>query len=216
MTITMNGTNKRNNDPWVPLPDVIDDDDTSVLPSLPNDPLHEMIDSEKYIQTLETKLKKIMKSKKGGEPSSREIISSLALFHEDQMKRYIEESTTSSFNSMNIDEQIAQISFVQRKLHPEKQPLNAEEILELVRADILARTYEECFNEEISRVTEASSESSGGGSITPTTTNVTNQEDSHEAVQMALSSSENLNGEGTQPTENWANFEQMNNDLDST
>lgn len=153
-----------------------------------------------------------MKSK-GGEPSSREIISSLVLFHEDQMKRYIEESTTRSFNSVNIDDdQIAQISFVQRKLHPEKQPLNAEEILELVRADILAHTYEECLNEDTSRVTEASSETSVVSSVRPTT----NLEGSNTAVQITKSSSENLNEEGPQPTENWANFEQKNNDLDST
>ncbi|CAL1526166.1 unnamed protein product [Lymnaea stagnalis] len=141
---------KRNNDPWLPL-----DEDLTTLQNLainpiPANPLHQMIDSEKYIQSLEQKLKKISKARQG-EPTSHEIISSLALFHDDQMRRYIDDTNINSFTSTGTsanDEPTTPLAFMQRKLHPEKQPLNAEEILELVKEDILDKTFEEILEKK--------------------------------------------------------------------
>ena len=42
-------TEKRNNDPWVPLPQP---ECTTAIDDVPQNPLYNMIDSERYIQSL--------------------------------------------------------------------------------------------------------------------------------------------------------------------
>ncbi|BFZ06975.1 hypothetical protein BsWGS_10014 [Bradybaena similaris] len=136
---------KCNNDPWTPLPEVEPATPQPGIAPAPENPLSKMIDSERYIQTLERKLAQLSKSREG-EPSSRDIITSLALFHDDQMRRYISQTDIIDFGLASYsrsDEAMPPSSFVQRKLHPEKQPLNAEEIAELVKEDVLAKVFEE-------------------------------------------------------------------------
>lgn len=65
------------------------------------------------------------------------------------MRRYISQSDMIDFDLASCsrsDEVMPQSSFVQRKLHPEKQPLNAEEIAELVKEDVLAKVFEETMS----------------------------------------------------------------------
>ncbi|KAH9489106.1 hypothetical protein Btru_057696 [Bulinus truncatus] len=139
---------KINNDPWTPLTvDSISVEQSTFLVMSLENPLHQELDSEKYIRSLETKLNKLTKVK-NAEPSARDIISSLTLFHDDQMKRYVDDlSIDHGFHSdiTYSEEFINPLSYVQRKLHPEKQPLCAEELLELLKEDILAKTFEDSF-----------------------------------------------------------------------
>lgn len=65
------------------------------------------------------------------------------------MRRYISQTDKIDFDLASCsrsDEAMPQSSFVQRKLHPEKQPLNAEEIAELVKEDVLAKVFEETMS----------------------------------------------------------------------
>lgn len=65
------------------------------------------------------------------------------------MRRYISQTDMIDFDLASCsrsDEAMPQSSFVQRKLHPEKQPLNAEEIAELVKEDVLAKVFEETMS----------------------------------------------------------------------
>ncbi|KAK7490196.1 hypothetical protein BaRGS_00018541, partial [Batillaria attramentaria] len=129
------------NDPWSPLPAA-----SGVIQQPPADPRYQLIDSGRYIESLEKKLNRI-KGKQKQEPNSRDIIDSLALFRDDQMRRYIEkeEQVTTSPTITQDQDNTSATSYIQRKLHPERQAINVEELFELLKDDQLARrgTYSE-------------------------------------------------------------------------
>ncbi|XP_076464313.1 uncharacterized protein LOC143296329 [Babylonia areolata] len=130
---------KAQNDPWIPLTEV-----TGIISQPPCDPRYQLIDSDRYIESLERKLKRI-KGRNKPEPSSRDIIDSLAGFKDDQMRRFLHNGHTitsepsSSVIAADVATSSSSMAFLQRRLHPERQALNMEELFELLKDDELAR-----------------------------------------------------------------------------
>jgi len=118
---------KANNDPWKPLP---------------NMPFTKLADSEKYIQSLEKKLQKISKNKGNCGPTSKDMISSLEVFHKDQLGDLMKRTSISESNFLAA-EQLPASSFLYRRLHPEKQAVNVEETLVLVKEDTITKDQED-------------------------------------------------------------------------
>ncbi|KAK7103700.1 uncharacterized protein [Littorina saxatilis] len=139
---------KAQNDPWSPLPQ-----DSNGISPPPADPRHQLIDSARYIDSLEKRLKKVQ-GKQRPEPSSRQIIDSLASFREDQMQRFMnrdQNGTSVLLSSADTDSESAvsgSVAYIQRKLHPEKQAINMEELFELLKDDELARIRAENEDKE--------------------------------------------------------------------
>jgi len=122
-----NTTETAKNDPWTPLP---------------QGSFTKLGDSEKYIQSLEKKLQNVSKKKEGAGPTPKDIISSLAIFHKDQMSDFINNTANADSNFPVIDAPPPS-SFVHRKLYPEKQAISVEETLELVKEDTISKSLEE-------------------------------------------------------------------------
>ncbi|GFR99765.1 hypothetical protein ElyMa_006381600 [Elysia marginata] len=215
------GSQKVENDPWVPL-DLSKENSSagSCLP-VPQNPLYQMIDSEKYIQSLEQKLAKLTKSRtsKQKEPTSRDIINSLAVFHEDQMRRYIDDSsgTCSSNNTAIVDDNSLQPSYLQRKMYPERQPLNYEEIAELVKEDVMAEKFEElniCERNSGADSLEAlSNKNTGSQPEEHIITDLTDSAGKSEVPNIdtrAPQEQSDINVPSN--SENWANFDNMNHE----
>ncbi|PVD25906.1 hypothetical protein C0Q70_13570 [Pomacea canaliculata] len=127
---------KVENDPWLPLPE-----SSAAITAPPVDPLRQLIDSERYIESLEKKLIRI-KGKCYKAPSSADIINSLALFRDDQMRRFMAKESDVSLSS-TITPQDTSSSYIQRRLHPERQAINVDELFELLKDDELARLKDE-------------------------------------------------------------------------
>ena len=85
---------------------------------------------------LERKLERLTKKNNRG-PTSHDIINSLASFHEDQMRRFID-ADKSEDQDIPIDSAPMSASFVQRKLYP-AQPVNGEELQSLVKQDSMVK-----------------------------------------------------------------------------
>ncbi|KAL8611098.1 hypothetical protein ACOMHN_064388 [Nucella lapillus] len=139
---------KAQNDPWTPLPEKAD----GILQP-PCDPRHQLIDSDRYIESLERRLKRL-KGRNKPELSSRDIINSIAGFKDDQMRRFLQNghSITApppySSSSITDDATTTSASYLQRKLYPERQALNTEELFELLKDDELTRIKLEEEEEE--------------------------------------------------------------------
>lgn len=220
------GSHKVENDPWVPLDQELDvsrlknSNETTVsdLP-LPKNPLYHMIDSEKYIQTLEQKLAKITKNRnKQKEPTSRDIINSLADFHEDQMRRYLDDTAgiCSTSDSVAVDDSSMQPSYLQRKIYPERQPLNSEEIAELLKEDVLGEKFEELNGSNTDLNTCAGLvRTSIGKSKDKTQEKPENVSENMPAAEKSdLFQNNGASKEGSESnsnnSENWANFDNIN------
>ncbi|RUS84782.1 hypothetical protein EGW08_007466 [Elysia chlorotica] len=233
------GNYKVENDPWVPL---VRETETSQLSSdtdrpsaclgtrlsTPLNPLYQIIDSEKYIQSLENKLAKLTKNKiKQKEPTSRDIINSLATFHEDQMRRYIDDTAgyCPSSNAGTIEESSMQASYLHRKIYPERQPLNAEEIAELLKEDVMAEKFEELNVGDDNSHTDSQRTDTIPGALRvqsapahSSTVAKSNQEnDSALSEQPAEIVPHNDDNNDPVSSENWANFDHMSggNERDS-
>ena len=97
-----------------------------------------------FFSFTEKKLKRI-NGKHKPEPSSRDIISSLACFRDDQMHRFMdmEQCFTTAANSLTNQQSTCSLgsaSYIQRRLHPERQAIDMEELFELLQDDELARS----------------------------------------------------------------------------
>ena len=113
-----------------------------------------MLVASEHVCIAERRLKKI-KGKNKPEPSSRDIIDSLACFRDDQMRRFMDKdhSSTVLTTTTIVDEDVtasAPVSYLQRRLYPERQALNMEELFELLKDDELAciKTDQEEEDEE--------------------------------------------------------------------
>ncbi|KAI8787790.1 CAunnamed protein product [Biomphalaria glabrata] len=215
---TMEGQ-KRNNDPWAPLPEVA---------SQPNpvecnfslgfsfeDPLHQKLDSEKYIKSLESKLQKLTRVK-NKDPSSKDIISSLTLFHDDQMKRYVDDSAAGLSSPLTTtaisEESLNPLSYLQRKLYPERQPLSAEELLQLLQEDVLGKIFE-----DLSSSCESSNSNNKNETLCNIPQGVNVEKDQQQESVSSLPEQESVSSLPEQESgENWANFEDMNSQSSSS
>ncbi|CAG5114760.1 unnamed protein product [Candidula unifasciata] len=204
---------KCNNDPWAPLHGEGLASSQLLIAQAPENPLNQMIESERYIQTLERRLAQLSKGKQG-EPSSKDIITSLALFHDDQMRRYISQTDIIDFGlaSCSGSDEMPQTSFVQRKLRPEKQPLNPEELAELVKEDVLAKVFEESVSstaiETVSNALDAQTYSShvSEPSANPADLNCTPTADgTHKLIDQQF----DIKAATESADENWANFDEF-------
>ena len=174
----------------------------------------------------EQKLAKLTKNRKRQkEPTSRDIINSLAVFHEDQMRRYLDDSAEVSNGSV-VDDGSMQTSYLHRRIYPERQPLNPEEIAELLKEDVMAERFEKltvdeinmCVNSEQALNGRASDISSGEpeankSSHAPHKSDV----DSHDHAsddQVSGTVPYSNDGDASSETENWANFANMNEERD--
>ncbi|XP_061172748.1 coiled-coil domain-containing protein 32-like [Saccostrea echinata] len=108
---------------------------TSVPPLI--DPAHDFISSERYLESLEKKLKKVT-GKSKTEPTSKDIIRSLEQCKEASMKHLLE-------SSENTDQTVDYTGAVLNKSHQGQQQ-TTEEIVALVFQDQLAvhQTEVEC------------------------------------------------------------------------
>nr|KAI8741160.1 CAunnamed protein product [Biomphalaria glabrata] len=236
---TMEGQ-KRNNDPWAPLPEVASQSNpvecNFSLGFSFEDPLHQKLDSERYIKSLESKLQKLTRVK-NKDPSSKDIISSLTLFHDDQMKRYVDDSAAGLSSPLTTtaisEESLNPLSYLQRKLYPERQPLSAEELLQLLQEDVLGKIFE-----DLSSGCESSNSNNKNVSLDslppqncqetlcniPQGVNVEKdqQQDSVSSLpeQESVSSLPEQESVSSLPEqesgENWANFEDMNSQSSSS
>uniref|UniRef100_A0A2C9LY07 Uncharacterized protein n=1 Tax=Biomphalaria glabrata TaxID=6526 RepID=A0A2C9LY07_BIOGL len=224
---TMEGQ-KRNNDPWAPLPEVA---------SQPNpvecnfslgfsfeDPLHQKLDSERYIKSLESKLQKLTRVK-NKDPSSKDIISSLTLFHDDQMKRYVDDSAAGLSSPLTMtaisEESLNPLSYLQRKLYPERQHLSAEELLQLLQEDVLGKIFE-----DLSSSCESSNSNNKNETLCNIPQGVNVEKDQQQESVSSLPEQESMSSLPEQESvsslpeqesgENWANFEDMNSQSSSS
>ncbi|XP_013401839.1 uncharacterized protein LOC106167584 [Lingula anatina] len=130
---------KNNNDPWVPL----NGKQTIKCVNMPPENAHgqNMLTSDEYIAKLEAKLKRMQKSKTG--PSSKDIINSLAEVKEHQLNSMVQDTITpyvtclEDSQSSNTSE--LSVSFLQKRLYPERQALTTEELQQLIANDELAK-----------------------------------------------------------------------------
>ncbi|GFO14268.1 RNA 3'-terminal phosphate cyclase-like [Plakobranchus ocellatus] len=230
------GKSKVENDPWTPLeisestdnasgstPNVTDSVRSSSLRlsiGMPQNPLYQMIDSEKYIQSLEQKLSKLTKNRRK-EPTSRDIINSLAVFHEDQMRRYIDDTIgfSPSANDGFSDDGSAHSSFLQRRLYPERQPLNPEEIAELLKEDVVAERFEQLSTEAESKdanqlshntVTDISSAEANTVHLPKVSSNQTPAECVSSKNSSEIVHSGDNDSALNESDNNWANFDRFN------
>ncbi|XP_071079431.1 coiled-coil domain-containing protein 32-like [Haliotis cracherodii] len=133
------------NDPWAPQPP----SNVTVMPC-PVDPIHQLISSDKYIESLEKKLNRL-KGRAPREPTARDIVQSLSKLRNDQMERFLkEESCQTQAVHLASGGEAASASYIQRRLYPEKQAVTGDEVVELLQADALAnRIAEEQELEEL-------------------------------------------------------------------
>ncbi|XP_046582405.1 uncharacterized protein LOC124289787 [Haliotis rubra] len=134
------------NDPWAPQ----SPSNVTVLPC-PTDPLHQLISSDRYIESLEKKLNRL-KGRSRREPSSHDIVQSLSKLRNDQMERFLKEesSQTQAVNLSSGGEATSSSSYIQRRLYPEKQAVTGDELVVLLQDDALAiRIAEEQELEEL-------------------------------------------------------------------
>ncbi|KAK2175380.1 hypothetical protein NP493_737g02053 [Ridgeia piscesae] len=114
----------------------------------------ELVSSEKYIDSLERKLDRIKgKGKDGHEPTSKEMLHHLSAVKEAHMKELTDTSDRpfESNYSTNLERvnDAAAVTFLQRKLCPERQAIMVEELHPLVENDTLqtvTKTLHEAAN----------------------------------------------------------------------
>lgn len=88
----------------------------------------------------ESKLNKVQGKNRHGEPNPRDMIDGLTRVKEDHMARFISQTAERCFipdGAMDDHNDASPAALLQRRLHPEKQALNPEEIVVLVNADEL-------------------------------------------------------------------------------
>ncbi|XP_045162298.2 uncharacterized protein LOC123527076 isoform X1 [Mercenaria mercenaria] len=132
--------NKNKNDPWTPL-----ESKDSAFPTIlaaPQDPLKNIISSESYVKSLEKRLNKI--KGKSATVKPKDMIQSLHEARDLHSSQYISDSTTNTYSEdFTSDTSESMITSIQRKLNPERQALNTQELVPLVQEDVLARTLAE-------------------------------------------------------------------------
>ncbi|KAK6183478.1 hypothetical protein SNE40_010954 [Patella caerulea] len=133
------------NDPWNTAAAV------GVITPPTSDPAYQFISSERYLNSLESKLSKI-KGKSSREPSAKEIISSLGKVKDDHMNRFIsdENKNNNEFHWPTTDfDDPSAVSYFDRLLHPERQAVSGEELIELLKDDALSRNTSEQIDDDI-------------------------------------------------------------------
>ncbi|KAK3592552.1 hypothetical protein CHS0354_005613 [Potamilus streckersoni] len=126
------------NDPWKPLDE---NNSPNIIKSHVANPLYDLISSDKYIDSLEKKLHRI-KGRASEFATSKDMIAALEHKRDAQMQQYMISSNTAGADYVTVDQSSPGFS-LQRKLHPEKQFLNPQEIVALLEEDVLAKNFEE-------------------------------------------------------------------------
>ena len=101
-----------------------------------------------YLFSFAEKKLKHINGKHRPEPSSRDIINSLTCFRSDQMQRFMDMDQCFSTSATSLTDQTAtsslgSASYIQRRLHPERQAIDMEELFELLKDDELAKNRAE-------------------------------------------------------------------------
>ncbi|XP_064603578.1 uncharacterized protein LOC135468995 [Liolophura sinensis] len=114
------------------------------LENAPKDPLYDLIDSDRYIKSLENKLRKL----KGGskkEPTAKDMISSLEKSKEDHFRRLeqFKEDYVSNFVSDSLtSDNDSSLSYIQRRIHPDRIAIDPEELMELLQDNAVEKQVE--------------------------------------------------------------------------
>ncbi|XP_041354643.1 uncharacterized protein LOC121372403 [Gigantopelta aegis] len=138
------------NDPWKSPSQPV------LLQNAPTDPRYCFISSENYIDSLEKKLKQL-KGKTAKESTSKEMVDSLGRVRDDQMQSFLNTDSCDRLMDFSVDiTDPSAAAFLQRRLHPERQAVNSEELVYLLQDDALSKTVtenseniEECSDDSI-------------------------------------------------------------------
>ena len=182
-----------------------------------------------FLWRVENKLAKLTKNRiKQKEPTSRDIINSLAVFHEDQMRRYIDDTVgyCPSSNAVGMEESSLQASYLHRKIYPERQPLYPEEVTELLKEDLMAERFEELNvvdntahsgSEQKDNISGQLCAKSGAVHSGGTGEKSDLVNDSAPCEQSSETVPQDNDSNSPSASENWANFDHMNvvNERDS-
>ncbi|KAG8185870.1 hypothetical protein JTE90_004412 [Oedothorax gibbosus] len=108
----------------------------------PSSEFNHLPDSDTYIQKLERRLSRVKGTNKA--PTSKDMISVLQQARDDYMSRLISSSAEqlSAFAPTEGDRELT-ISYVERKLFPEKNGVTYEEMQHLLESDVLAKVSAE-------------------------------------------------------------------------
>ena len=75
--------------------------------------------------------------------TSKDIIESLTRAKDDHMKNFFDNSSSCFISDyINEDSDESRLAYLQRRMHPERQALTAEELEVLVENDIISKQYE--------------------------------------------------------------------------
>ncbi|ESO94132.1 hypothetical protein LOTGIDRAFT_203931 [Lottia gigantea] len=131
------------NDPWA------SSNTSGVLSPPVSDPLFQVISSERYLNSLESKLSRI-KGNRRKEPTAKEMLSSLEKVKDDHMNRYLQTNTVQTFQT-NYESVASHsdsaVSYFDRLLHPERQPMSEEELVVLLQDDALSKKHEDILDD---------------------------------------------------------------------
>ncbi|KAL3874768.1 hypothetical protein ACJMK2_037738 [Sinanodonta woodiana] len=134
----MKATTRTQNDPWKTLDQT---NYTTIVQPPATNPLYDLISSDKYLDSLEKRLHKI-KGRSSEVATSKDMISALEHKRDAQMQQYMISSSTAGADYVTVDQSSPGFS-LQRKLYPEKQFLNPQEIVALLEEDVLGKNFEE-------------------------------------------------------------------------
>ncbi|GFX57945.1 hypothetical protein TNCV_3069121 [Trichonephila clavipes] len=100
-------------------------------------------DSDHYLRKLETRLSKVKGLNKN--LTSKDMITVLQKARDDYMSRLISSSAEQlcAIDSLEGDKEVS-VSYVEKKLFPEKNGVTYEELQHLLESDVLAKVSAEC------------------------------------------------------------------------
>ena len=85
-----------------------------------------------------------MKGKSAKEPTSKEMVHSLGRVRDDQMQSFLNANSCDRLMDFSVDiTDPSTVAFLQRRLHPERQAVNSEELVQLLQDDALSKAVSE-------------------------------------------------------------------------
>ncbi|XP_022658515.1 uncharacterized protein LOC111263338 [Varroa jacobsoni] len=100
-------------------------------------PRFKMPDSQRYLNNLEDKLRRLKMSKKSERDEARRMVSELGLHKKGRWENAMQDVTPIGFSADEPHDDPYTVPFIVRMLYPERSPLRAEELQKLVDNDCL-------------------------------------------------------------------------------